>query len=125
MCRATPPMGTVGMLPSVVWSPPPPPRAVKHGVFYFQHKREQRLKYVGRSHNVYESLITMYHRLFELPDRSLSPMEVELKYYHPDASEWIVRVSTTSWAVGRRGRRISPGLGRGGQNFPRVGGGGG
>lgn len=67
-------------------------RAVKHGVFYFQHKREKKLKYVGQSHNVYEALITMYHRLFELPDRSLSPMEVELKYYHPDASEWIVKV---------------------------------
>ena len=78
---------------------------MKHGIYYFQHKRQQKLKYVGRSHHVYEALITMYHRLFELPDRSLSPLEVELKYYHPDASEWDVRVSTApgGWMSGSKG----------------------
>lgn len=67
-------------------------RSLRQGVYIFIHVSDPTLKYVSKSNSLYQDLIALIHRLFEKPDNKLSPLEVELKYSCPDASEWYVRV---------------------------------
>lgn len=62
------------------------------GTCFFQHKWEVGLKYVMSSANVHVELIQLFQKLYEKPQESLNPLEAAIRYHHPDASLWSIRV---------------------------------
>ena len=66
--------------------------ATSSALYLFLHKSEEKKRYIGKSRYCYQELVQMFHRLFEKPESKLSPIEVELKYFNPDADNWHFRL---------------------------------
>ena len=61
-------------------------------LYLFLHKSDEKKRYIGKSRNCYHELVQMFHRLFEKPESKLSPIELEIKYFNPDADNWHFRL---------------------------------
>ena len=46
-------------------------QSTKYGVYLFIHKTELHKKYVGKSHNLCQDMVHLFHRLFEKPESEL------------------------------------------------------
>lgn len=66
--------------------------ATSSALYLFLHKSDEKKRYTGKSKNCYHELVQMFHRLFEKPEIKLSPIELELKYFNPDAENWHFRL---------------------------------
>ena len=66
--------------------------ATSAALYLFLHKSNEKKRYIGKSRNCYHELVQMFHRLFEKPEGKLSPIELEIKYFNPDADNWHFRL---------------------------------
>lgn len=65
------------------------------GTYFFQHKWEPNLKYVGWSHDIHCELIQLFQGLYDKSEVSLNPLEAALRFRQPDAPSWSIR----AWRV--------------------------
>jgi hypothetical protein len=66
-------------------------RRSQNFIFYFQHKYDAKLHYVGKTYQLYDHLTRLFSRLYDKPQKLLSPLEEALRFECSDADKWNVR----------------------------------
>ena len=61
------------------------------GTYFFQHKWEPNLKYVGWSYDIHSELIKLFQTLYDKSEDDLNPLETALRFRQPDAPSWSIR----------------------------------
>ena len=62
------------------------------GVYFMHHKTKKQAKWVGLSPDLCRTLCGLFFQLYQKERSELSPLEVELKFFSPFATDWDIQV---------------------------------
>ena len=65
------------------------------GVYLMRHRTKERTKWVGLSPDLCRTLCGIFFQLYRKKHSELNPLEVELKFFSPLATDWDIKV----WAA--------------------------